>query len=78
MCGLRQGEALGLKWSDVDLDGGTLRMNHQLQRVRRDGDRSGKLEFSELKNTSCRTVGLPLRAVEILRSHRKRQLEQIS
>jgi integrase len=51
-------------------------MNHQLQRVRRDGDRSGKLEFSEPKNTSCRTVGLPLRAVEILRSYRKRQLEQ--
>src|SRR5215210_9337825 len=36
--GLRQGEALGLKWADVDLDKGTLRVNRQLQRVRRDGD----------------------------------------
>src|SRR5919199_1458834 len=36
MCGLRQGEALGLKWSDIDLDGSTLRVNRQLQRVRRD------------------------------------------
>lgn len=27
MGGLRQGEALGLKWSDIDLDAGTLRVN---------------------------------------------------
>ncbi len=74
--GLRQGEALGLKWSDVDLDGGTLRVNRQLQRVRRDGDKSGKLEFSEPKNASRRTVGLSQRAVGALRSHRKRQLEE--
>jgi len=57
--GLRQGEALGLKWSDVDLEAGTLRVSRQLQRVRRDGDRSGRLEFSEPKNASRRTVGLP-------------------
>ena len=76
MCGLRQGEALGLKWSDIDLDGGTLRVNRQLQRVRRDGDKSGKLEFSEPKNASRRTVGLPRRGVVALRAHRKRQLEE--
>ncbi len=76
MAGLRQGEALGLKWSDVDLDGGTLRVERQLQRVRRDGDRPGRLEFSEPKNASRRTVGLNQRAVRTLRSHRKRQLEE--
>jgi integrase len=76
MCGLRQGEALGLKWSDIDLDGSTLRVNRQLQRVRRDGDKSGKLEFSEPKNASRRTVGLPQRGVIALRAHRKRQLEE--
>ncbi len=75
-CGLRQGEALGLRWSDVDLDGGTLRVNRQLQRVRRDGDRSGTLEFSEPKNASRRAVGLSPRAVRALRDHRKRQLEE--
>ncbi len=74
--GLRQGEALGLRWSDVDLDAGTLRVNRQLQRVRRDGERSGTLEFSEPKNASRRTVGLPQRALSALRSHRKRQLEE--
>ena len=76
MAGLRQGEALGLKWSDVDLDAGTLRVNRQLQRVRRDGNKSGKLEFSEPKNASRRTVGLPQRAVAALSSHRKRQIEE--
>jgi len=30
--GLRQGEALGLKWSDVDLDAGTLRVRRGRQR----------------------------------------------
>jgi integrase len=76
MAGLRQGEALGLKWSDVDLDAGTLRVNRQLQRVRRDGEESGRLVFSEPKNASRRAVGLTQRAVEALRRHRKRQLEE--
>jgi len=76
MAGLRQGEALGLKWSDVDLAAGTLRVNRQLQRVRRDGEKSGRLVFSEPKNASRRTVGLPKRAVEALRSRRRRQLEE--
>jgi integrase len=75
MAGLRQGEALGLRWSDIDLDAGTLRVNRQLQRVRRDGEKSGRLVFAEPKNASRRTVGLPQRAVSALRSHRKRQLE---
>ena len=76
MAGLRQGEALGLKWGDVDLDAGTLRVNRQLQRVRHDGDKSGSLVFSEPKNASHRKVRLPLRAVRALREHRKRQLEE--
>src|SRR5215211_2322958 len=76
MCGLRQGEALALRWQDIDLDGGTLRVNHQLQRMRRDGKKSGSLVFSELKNASRRTVALPQRSVSALKSHRKRQLEE--
>jgi integrase len=69
--GLRMGEALGLRWSDVDLDARTVRVSRQLQRVR-DG---GGLVFSEPKNASRRTVDLPQRAVEALRSHRKKQIE---
>ena len=73
-CGLRMGEALGLKWSDIDLDAGTLRVHRQLQRIR-DG---GGLVFSEPKNASRRTIDLPQRALEALRSHRKKQLEEHS
>ncbi|MBA3473500.1 MAG: hypothetical protein H0T57_09800 [Rubrobacter sp.] len=53
-CGLRMGEALGLKWSDIDLVKGTLRVARQLQRMRRDGDSGapGTLKFSEPKNAS--------------------------
>jgi integrase len=72
------GEALGLKWSDVDLAGGSLRVNRQLQRMRREEDagKPGKLVFSEPKNASRRTVDLPLRALTALKRHRKRQLEE--
>jgi integrase len=69
--GLRMGEALGLRWSDVDLDAKNLRVSRQLQRMR-DG---GGLVFSEPKNASRRSVDLPQRAIEALISHRKRQAE---
>ena len=39
-------------------------------------NRSFVLVFSEPKNASRRTVDLPQRAVEALRSHRKRQAEE--
>jgi integrase len=72
MSGLRMGEALGLKWSDIDLEGGTLRLHRQLQRMRE----GGGLVFSEPKIASRRTIDLPQRAVEALRSHRRRQAEE--
>jgi integrase len=71
-CGLRMGESLGLKWSDIDLYAGTLRVNRQVQRIRE----GGGLVFGEPKNASRRTIDLPQRALEALRSHRKRQLEE--
>jgi integrase len=37
---------------------------------------AGKLVFSEPKNASRRTIDLPQRALETLRTHRKRQLEE--
>ena len=76
--GLRMGEALGLKWSDVDIEAATLRVNRQLQRMRRDSENGapGTLAFSEPKNASRRTVDLSLRSCMALRSHRKRQMEE--
>ena len=69
--GLRIGEALGLKWSDIDLYTGTLCVNRQLQWYTGKG-----LVFSEPEHGSRRTVDLPQRTVEALRSHRKRQVER--
>jgi integrase len=69
-CGLRMGESLGLKWSDIDLDAGTLRVHRQVQRIR-DG---GGLVFSEPKNASRRTIDLPQKALEALWSQWKRQI----
>ncbi len=74
--GLRCGESLGLRWSDIDFDKKTVRISRQLQRMRRDGDESGTLVFTEPKHGSRRTLDLPQRAVDALRSHRKRQAEE--
>ena len=63
--GLRRGEALGLRWIDVDLDGGTLRVEQSVQRV------DGKLRFAPPKTArSRRTIPLPSVCVAALRVHR--------
>lgn len=69
--GLRQGEALGLRWQDVDLDAGILRVRQQLQRV------DTKLTLVEPKTErSRRTLVLPPTIVEQLREHGKRQIAE--
>ena len=66
--GLRRGEALGLHWSDVDLDGGTLRVRWTLTRT------SKGLQLGEPKTEkSRRTVPLPRSTVAVLRAHRQQQ-----
>jgi integrase len=66
--GLRQGEALGLRWQDVDLDVGYLRVNKQLQRI------DGRLQLQEPKTKSSRrTLVMPASIVTGLREHRRRQ-----
>lgn len=68
--GLRQGETLGLAWSDLDLDGGTLRVRTSLQVI------SGEFVFQEPKTKkSRRTITLPECAVSALRLHRARRLQ---
>jgi integrase len=66
--GLRQGELLGLRWEDVDLDARRLSVRHSLARV------NGKLVLLEPKTTrSRRMVVLPEIAASALRAHRTRQ-----
>ncbi|MFV0307465.1 MAG: tyrosine-type recombinase/integrase [Desertimonas sp.] len=69
--GLRKGEALALRWSDVDLDQGQLRVARTVQRV------DGALLFAEPKTArSRRTVVLPNVCIDALRSHRLRQNDE--
>jgi len=69
--GLRQGEALAVRWADVDLDDGTLAVRRALQRI------DGTLTFVEPKSRqSSRTLRLPLFAIASLRTHRIRQREE--
>lgn len=64
--GLRRGEALGLRWCDVNLDEGTLRVVQTLQRA------NGRLMIVPPKSErSRRTIPLPVIAVAALREHRK-------
>jgi integrase len=66
--GLRQGELLGLRWEDIDLEARRLNVRHSLARVNR------KLVLLEPKTTrSRRMVVLPEIAVTALRAHRTRQ-----
>lgn len=80
--GLRRGEALGLRWSNVDLDAGTVRLEKGVQRQRGDidpatGKRRGKLVEADLKTAASHaTMALPARAVLALTEHRRRQLAE--
>lgn len=63
--GMRLGEALGLRWRDVDLEAGSARVVQTIQ-----VDRS----FGTPKtHRSARPIGLPQFVIEALKAHRRRQ-----
>ena len=69
--GLRQGELLALRWSDVDLDGMRLSVHATLQH------RGGRWALEPTKTAkSRRTIGLPSPAADALAAHRQRQVEE--
>lgn len=69
--GLRQGEALGLRWQDIDLGMGYVRVNKQLQRI------DGRFQLVEPKTPrSRRTLALPASIVKDLHEHKNRQLNE--
>ena len=64
--GLRQGEALALRWDDVDLDAGTLAVRHTLD------PRTRQVAPTKTER-SRRTIHLPAVAVGALREEQQRQ-----
>ncbi|TLQ46193.1 tyrosine-type recombinase/integrase [Streptomyces marianii] len=68
--GLRRGEILGLRWSDIDLEHRTLTVRNQLQRVQKE------LYEDTTKNRRTRAIPIPLMCVAPLRWQRLRQAGQ--
>lgn len=72
--GLRAGEAFGLRWQDIDLNEGMLRVRYQIQRT----GRPPQARFVDPKTErSRRPVPLPSQTVRALREHQERQREEI-
>ena len=69
--GLRQGEALGLQWDDVDFEHRQLHVRRQLQRLH------GVSSLVPVKtDQSRRTLTMPAIVVAALQEHRQRQLDE--
>jgi len=66
--GMRRGELLGLRWSDIDLKAARLTVNQSLERSK------GKTTFKSPKtHGSRRSITLPALTVEALKEYRSRQ-----
>jgi integrase len=78
--GLRRGEALAVRWADLDWQAATLGVTHGVKRVKVRGDSAGRrtqIVVGELKTRrSRRTLYLTPELVEVLRRHRTRQAQE--
>ncbi len=70
-CGLRQGELLGLKWEDVDLPSGVLRVRRTLSFTK-----DGPIFNPPKTAKGRRTVALTDGAANALEAHMRRQLSE--
>ena len=68
MLGLRPGEALGLKWSDLNIEDGTLLIERQVQRVKGKG-----LVLKEVKQKTVRTLKISQTTIQILTTYKRHQ-----
>ena len=67
--GFRKNELAALMWSDVDLDRGTVTVNHQLLAG------GSSPTFAPLKSGEPRTLEISAELVELLGAHKRRQSE---
>ena len=69
--GLRRGELLGLKWSDIDWKNGIIKVKRQIARV------DGKIVEAPLKTkNSYRTVSISPQAIEVLKQQKAKTNDQ--
>ncbi len=69
--GLRRGELLGLKWEDIDMQQGIIRVRRQIARV------DGKIVEAPLKTkNSYRTVTISPQAIEVLKVQKAKTNDQ--
>lgn len=69
--GLRRGELLALRWANVDLEEGNIRITENLVRVK-----GGSKVHNPKTKSSIRTINLPERVTEALKVHKARQEEE--
>src|SRR6516165_4152485 len=69
--GMRRGEILALRWRNVDLEHGALRVVESLEQTKLG------LRFKAPKNNKPRTIALPAFAVEDLRRLKRQQAEEL-
>ena len=72
LTGVRPEECFGLKWGDVNLDGGTASIVHSIKHIH-----GGGWERSDLKTpTSRRNLSLPQSLIGILKNFKRQQTKQ--
>ena len=69
--GMRRGELMGLQWGDIDLESGKLRIERAVEKTKAHGLR---LKAPKTRH-GRRTISLPAGAIEVLKAHRRAQLE---
>jgi integrase len=90
--GLRQGEALGLRWNDVDFEAGTLRIRYALQRIKTrnidtEATEDGKAPTKQHTRSafhlvepktkqSRRTIAIPKLTLSALAEHKARRAQE--
>jgi integrase len=67
--GVRQSEALGLKWEDFDFAAGTVTISRQFQRL------TGKHIFSTPKNDKTRSIPLTPSTITMMREYKRTQAQ---
>lgn len=70
--GMRKGEAMGLQWSCINFQQGTITINKQLQQEKK---KNSQYVFASLKNGKSRTISPAPWVMEYLKKHKARQAE---